>query len=68
MSDAYSLEQLRDCARRELVLRQRVYRRWVEQGRYTLHQARLEIEMMEAIIAHFTELIERDDRALPLEG
>jgi hypothetical protein len=67
MSDDYSYEQLRACAERELVLRQRVYRRWVEQGRISLHRARVEIEMMEAIVAHFTALA-GEEWTLPLEG
>jgi hypothetical protein len=38
------------CAQRELAFRQRVYPRWIEQGRYTEVKAALEIAMMEAVV------------------
>jgi hypothetical protein len=49
----FTNEQLRDCAKRELAMRRRVYPRWIAQSRMTPAKAQAEIEMMEAIEAHF---------------
>ena len=54
----YSYEQLKACAERELKLRRAVYSKWVREGRYSVHRARLEIEMMEAIVNHFASLVD----------
>lgn len=45
----YSIEELCACARRELALRRRVYRRLVESGRMKQETAVREVAMMEAI-------------------
>lgn len=52
----FTNEQLRDCARRESAMRQRVYPRWIEQKRMTPDKAKAEIAMMETIADHFDKL------------
>lgn len=56
----FTNEQLRDCARRELNMRRRVYPRWIEQRRITPEKAEAEIAMMEAIETHFDALASRE--------
>lgn len=41
------------CAKRELKMRERVYPRWVAEGRMKAHQAQYEIETMAAIVADY---------------
>lgn len=52
----FTNEQLRDCARREVAMRRRVYPRWIEQKRITPQHAEAEIAKMEAIEKHFDAL------------
>ena len=49
----FSRQELEDCARRELVMRRRVYPGLVSRGRMTDEQARREIAMMEAIVRDY---------------
>jgi hypothetical protein len=50
------------CAQRELAFRQRVYPRWIEQGRYTEVKAALEIAMMEAVVEDYRKLADAERR------
>ena len=45
----------RDCALREVRMRERVYRRWVADGRMTKENAEREIEIMRAIADDYAE-------------
>lgn len=54
----YSLESMRACAKRELALRKNAYPKWVAAKRYTEKQAETELALMQAIVEHFTALIE----------
>jgi hypothetical protein len=46
------------CAKRELAMRQRVYPRWVEQGRMTQTKADAEIACMSAIVEDYRKICE----------
>lgn len=46
---SFTAEQKRDCALRELKMRERVYPRWVENNRMSKAKAREEIDMMREI-------------------
>lgn len=46
----FTPEQLKACAERELKMRERVYPRWIEQGRMTQQKADAETAMMRAIV------------------
>jgi len=54
-----ALEKLR-CAERELRMRNKVYPRWVADGRMTDLQAKREIELMEDIAADYRAQTELD--------
>jgi hypothetical protein len=56
----FTNEQLRDCAKRELAMRRRVFPRWIEQKRITPQNAEIEIAKMEAIEKHFDALASRE--------
>ena len=46
---AFTLAQLAACAAREVMMRRRVYPRWVQHGRMSQEKADAEIAMMQAI-------------------
>lgn len=48
------------CAERELKMRQRVYPRWVEDGRMSAGKQAHEIACMEAIVADYRTIAEKD--------
>jgi hypothetical protein len=48
----------RDCARREVVQRRRVYRRFVDTGRMTQREADRQIALMEEIAGDYARLAE----------
>jgi hypothetical protein len=52
---AYSNEELKACAERELRLRERVYPRWIEGGRLSQRKADAEIAMMRQIVGVLEE-------------
>ena len=56
----YTARQLLACALREISQRQRVYPRFVEKGSMTQAQAKVQIDMMEAIAEHFAEMVEKE--------
>ena len=65
-----SLEQMAACARREFNLRQRVYPRWVQEGRMTAEKAQHEIRVMESIyytLFRLKELQEASEEMKALE-
>jgi hypothetical protein len=47
-----------ECARRELVMRKRVYPKWVADGRMTKAQADRQIEVMTAIAEDYAQQVE----------
>lgn len=47
--------EMRECAERELKLRQRVYPRWIETNRISPAKATHELAVMEAIVKHLRE-------------
>jgi len=47
------------CVQRELKLRQRVYPRFIEEGRLSAGRAAHELAAMEAIVADYTKLAEK---------
>jgi hypothetical protein len=63
---SFSNDELRECAERELRFRQRVYPRWIQEGRYTADKAMREIAMMETIMLHFSARAEVDMPSLDL--
>jgi hypothetical protein len=56
----YSMNELFDCAKREVGQRKRLYPRLVESKTMTQQRATREIAMMEAIAAHFEEPAKRE--------
>ena len=52
-----TVEQMLVCATRELLMRRRVYPRWVAAGRMTQAKADEEIAVMDGICNHFTSLL-----------
>lgn len=51
MTDApVTLQDMIECAKREVGMRKRVYPAWVEKGKMKPEKAALEIERMEAIV------------------
>jgi hypothetical protein len=61
-----SLDDQVACVRRELGLRQRLYPRWVADGKMTADQAAKEINAMKAVLDTVAGLARRQDN-LPLE-
>jgi hypothetical protein len=56
----YSMHDLQRCAEREVAMRQRVYARFVTNGKMTQLKADNEVAMMQAIAEHFAELAEKE--------
>ena len=54
---APTIEQMLVCATRELLMRRRVYPRWVASGRMTQATADHEIAVMDGICNHFMPLL-----------
>ena len=57
----HTIEELHKCAKRELGMRRGVYPRWVASGKMKETAAAKEIELMEAITAHFAQLLEKEE-------
>lgn len=51
----FTAEQKRACAERELKMRERVYPRWIADGRMSLAKADEEISLMREIAADYAE-------------
>ena len=49
-------------AKREAALRRRVYPRWVEEGRMKMHQAELQILIMDQIAEDYRIQVEHDEK------
>lgn len=62
MSRFYSLDDMIGCAKRELLMHQRVYPKWVEQGRMRQDKADWEIGCMEQIAKKLSEMAGRRDQ------
>lgn len=60
MSDIITYADKLACAERELKMRRNVYPPFVELGRMSEGKAAHEIACMEAIVAHFTELVKKE--------
>ena len=56
----YTARQLLACALREISQRQRVYPRFVEKGSMTQAQAKVQIDMMEAIAELLAEMVKKE--------
>lgn len=54
---------MRDCARRELSYRKRVYPRWVAAGKLSQVDADTELRRMKAIADYFTDLLQQQPGA-----
>lgn len=63
----YTIHDEIACLRRELLLRRRVYPRWVEQGKLSSDQAAREIELM-ALALRRVEALARDSAQGELFG
>lgn len=50
----FSEQEKAECAKREVKMRERVYPRWVQQGKMTQQQADLEIAMMREIAEEYS--------------
>lgn len=53
MKPTFTAADKRDCAARELRMRERVYPRWVEGGRMSQHKADQEIAIMREIASDY---------------
>jgi hypothetical protein len=60
MTDVITNADKLACAERELKMRQRVYPRWQEDGRMSAGKAAYELACMEAIIADYRALAEKE--------
>jgi hypothetical protein len=56
------------CAKRELALRERVYPRFVEQGKMSTPQAVMETKTMQEIVNHFQKLVDDETPGFLLGG
>jgi hypothetical protein len=54
----YSAVQKLACIERELRFRRRVYKHWIDSGKFTENAAKQEIEVMEAIAADYRAQID----------
>jgi hypothetical protein len=63
MTAAMTCAEKLACIRRELAMRQKVYPRWIEQGRMTAAKAAAEIATMRAIAEDY-EILAADERLL----
>jgi hypothetical protein len=56
------------CAERELKLRERLYPRWIDEGRISEGKAELELAIMRRIVADYAHLVEEEQQQgkLPL--
>lgn len=59
-----SMDDMIGCAKRELMLRKRVYPRWVADGRMTEKKAEDEISFMNAIVEHLLKASGRREENL----
>jgi hypothetical protein len=62
VADAVSAREKYLEAKREAALRRRVYPRWVEAGKIKMHQAELQILIMDAIAEDYRLKAEHDER------
>jgi hypothetical protein len=60
MTDVITNADKLACAERELKMRQRVYPRWQEDGRMSAGKAAHELACMEAIIADYRAIAEKE--------
>jgi len=58
-----SITEQIECVRRELVLRRRVYPRWVQQGKMSQEKSQKELITMEAVLATLVAM-ENEQRLL----
>lgn len=56
-----SVTDLVECARRELALRERVYPRWIDQGKLDARKADHEIRCMRAIFERLDRIREEEE-------
>jgi hypothetical protein len=59
-----SIDDMIGCAKRELLMRKRVYRRWVADGRMSEQKAETEIAFMSAILEHLLKSAGRREEEL----
>jgi hypothetical protein len=59
-----SMDDMIGCARRELMLRKRVYRKWIDEGRMSEQKAEAEIAFMAAILEHLLKATGRREENL----
>jgi hypothetical protein len=64
VSKNVSMDDMIGCARRELMLRKRVYAKWVADGRMTEKKADDEIAFMNAILEHLLKAAGRREENL----
>ena len=60
MTDIITATDKLACAERELKMRRKVYPRWIADGRLSAGKAAHEIAAMEAIVADYSRLSEKD--------
>ena len=60
MPDIITTEDKLSCAKRELRMRKVVYERWVDEKRMSAGKAAHEIACMEAIMADYAALVEKE--------
>jgi hypothetical protein len=60
MTDIITAADKLKCAERELKMRQRVYERWVEEGKMSAGKAAHEIACMEEIVADYKAAVEKE--------
>lgn len=60
MTDIITIADKLACAERELKMRKRVYSRWTASGKMSVGKAAHEIACMEAIVADYQGIIEKE--------
>lgn len=60
MTDTITTADKLACVERELKLRDKVYARWVADGKMSLGKATHEIDCIKAIVADYTELVKQE--------
>lgn len=56
VKERFSLQDLISCASREVAMRQRLYPRWVAEGRMTREKAAREVDLMQEIVERLRAL------------
>lgn len=56
----YTIEEKLACVEREIKMRNRVYPRWIQEGRMAEEKAKFEIACMESVAADYRAIIAKE--------